>query len=199
MLETIHEYAREQLAASGEAAALAIGYRSHLTALAEEAGVGLKGHEQLGWLARLDADRDNVRPALAWAQERVPAAPQAAALGLHLMAGLYLFWFSRSAFVEAGAIAEALLAVGAGAPPEARAAAHNVAANAAAWTGNYRAARRHYEAGLELCTQAGDCVGRAWMQGGVASARRQAGDVPDAFALNKAAVSDLLGSGRRAV
>ena len=42
----------------------------HFLALAEETEVKIKGHEQFFWLARLDAEHDNVRAAITWLAKR---------------------------------------------------------------------------------------------------------------------------------
>jgi predicted ATPase len=54
MLETIHEYAREKLAESGEGAVLAREHARYFQRLAEEAEPHLTGKEQQVWLDRLE-------------------------------------------------------------------------------------------------------------------------------------------------
>ena len=70
MLETIREYAREQLAASGEEAELR---RRHAPFVLDAAEAGLSAAEETGdqgpWLALLSAEHDNARAALEWARD----------------------------------------------------------------------------------------------------------------------------------
>ncbi len=89
MLETIHEFAREQLGASGEAAAIQEQHARCFTALAEEAEPRIKGPDQGAWLERLDAEQDNFRAALDWSQANDVG------LGMRLAAALGTFWNRR--------------------------------------------------------------------------------------------------------
>ena len=66
MLETIREYALEQLEASGELPALRRRHAEHFLALAEEAEPQLDAGGLGGLARRLQADHDNLRAALAW-------------------------------------------------------------------------------------------------------------------------------------
>jgi predicted ATPase len=65
MLETMREYAQEQMTAE-EANALARHHAEYYTALAEEGDSQLKGAEQKQWMERLEADHDNLRAAFDW-------------------------------------------------------------------------------------------------------------------------------------
>ena len=61
MLETVREYAREKLAASGSAELIRAQHRDCFLALAEEAEPKLMGAEQAAWLQRLEAEHENLR------------------------------------------------------------------------------------------------------------------------------------------
>ena len=70
LLETIRQYAREKLLASGEADAVRERHLDFFLRFAEAAEARLRSAEQLAWLDRLERDHDNLRTALAWALER---------------------------------------------------------------------------------------------------------------------------------
>jgi predicted ATPase len=93
MLETIHEYAWEKLEDSGEAGELRRRHAEFLLELAESRGEAPAEWE--GWFDRMEAEHDNLRAAIAWAQES-----GAQRLELRLAAALGEFWHARSYLVE---------------------------------------------------------------------------------------------------
>jgi predicted ATPase len=101
MLETIHEYARERLEASGEAEEVRRLHAEYFLALAEEAEPELTGPDQLAYLERLEAEHDNFRAALTWSLER------ASVTALRMAAALARFWEKRSYFSEGSSWLEA--------------------------------------------------------------------------------------------
>src|SRR5918992_2625428 len=94
MLETIHEYARERLQASGEAEEARRLHAQHFLALAEEVEPELSGADQLAYLERLEAEHDNMRAALTWSLENEPETV------LRLARTLARFWEKRSHYLE---------------------------------------------------------------------------------------------------
>jgi predicted ATPase/class 3 adenylate cyclase len=72
MLETIRQYAREQLIAAGEAPALADRHLAVYAALAGESVEPMRGPRMVDWLDRLDAELDNLGTALEWGLEAEP-------------------------------------------------------------------------------------------------------------------------------
>jgi predicted ATPase/class 3 adenylate cyclase len=70
MLETIHEYARERLARSGEEGLMRDRHLSYFLSLAEEMEPGYRRHNQLLQLERTEEEMDNLRAAFNWALER---------------------------------------------------------------------------------------------------------------------------------
>ena len=103
MLETIHEFARERLQASGEAEEVRRLHAGYFVALAEEAEPELSGADQLACLGRLEAEHDNMRTALTWSLEREPET------ALRLAVALARFWERRCRFVEGSSWLEAAL------------------------------------------------------------------------------------------
>ena len=72
MLETIRQYAREQLISAGEASAVADRHLAVYVALAIEAEEPSRGPAMIDWLDRLDAEIDNLGAALEWSLEAEP-------------------------------------------------------------------------------------------------------------------------------
>jgi predicted ATPase/DNA-binding SARP family transcriptional activator len=86
MLETIREYASERLAKVGQAKTAAARHAAYFFDLAEEAEPNLRTAIQSVWLARLEADHDNLRAAFDYLAVQEP--PQA----LRMAAALGRFW-----------------------------------------------------------------------------------------------------------
>ena len=86
MLGTIKEYAADRLAEAGEPDLARQAHLRYFTELAESAEPHLRRAEQLEWLARLEADHDNIGAAMRGA---VAAGPAQAAMRLAAAAGWY--------------------------------------------------------------------------------------------------------------
>jgi tetratricopeptide (TPR) repeat protein len=158
MLETVAEYGREQLALAGELPTVQARHAAYVLALAEEAEIGLRGAEQGIWLARLEADLDNCRAALAWSQ----AEPGRAELGLRLAGALGFFWFTRGHLTEAGRWLESMLGLNGATPGPVRAKALNGLGGLVWAFGDHdRAGLLHTEA-LSLARQHGDRWTEGW-------------------------------------
>ena len=95
MLETIREYGTELLAGRSETAKTGRRHAAYYLALAEQAGPALIGPGAVAWLARLDAEHDNLRAALRWAREHDDGAA-----ALRLAAALWPFWQRRGHLSE---------------------------------------------------------------------------------------------------
>jgi predicted ATPase len=155
MLETIREYAAEQLEESGEAEEVGRVFAEHYVALAEEAYPNLRGDPK-PWLDRLEADHDNLRAALDGLE-----AYGDTQLALKLAGALYRFWNMRGHFAEGQARLERLLAADE-APTAARARALNGAAVMAITRGDPLAAKARSEDALALHHRLGDDWGAAY-------------------------------------
>ena len=70
MLDTLREYALEQLSRQEECSRLRDWHACYYLRKAETAEMGLRGPQQLMWLERLAADRNNFRSALEWSLQR---------------------------------------------------------------------------------------------------------------------------------
>ncbi len=107
MLETIREYALEELEASGEAEELRERHARAFTELAERARSELGGPERARWEARLETELPNVRAALAFASRTRPEL-------LHRLArALRIFWNTHGYLREGRSWLERSLAAGA--------------------------------------------------------------------------------------
>lgn len=104
MLETIREYAVERLTRSGRAEAVRRRHAEHFLSTAEAGEEIRHTAAEVDWWNGLDADRDNVRAALAWWLEH----DQAAAAGL--AARVFRFWYTRAHYDEAALAYERVLA-----------------------------------------------------------------------------------------
>ena len=91
MLETVRQYAEENLNAAGEGGALRTRHLKYYVALAESARPELTGPAQGAWLARLDREFENILAAHYSCQ----AVPDNAALGLQLVSSLKVYWIMR--------------------------------------------------------------------------------------------------------
>jgi predicted ATPase/class 3 adenylate cyclase len=152
LLETVRLFAAEKLAEAGEAAAVGAAHCAHFLALAEAAAAPLTGPEQGKWLARLDADQDNLRRAAGHAV----SDPDGTATVLRLGVALERYWLARSREQEAfGLLGPALQR------PEARAdpalfAATLVTASVTACFIDVATARQLAEQAVGLARQLGD-------------------------------------------
>jgi predicted ATPase/class 3 adenylate cyclase/tetratricopeptide (TPR) repeat protein len=90
MLETVAEYAAARLAELGEEVVRRVTERHgfHFLTLAEEAAPHLTSFDQDEWVARLDADYDNLRSA----STRLADSPDLGIEALRMVAGLRQFW-----------------------------------------------------------------------------------------------------------
>jgi len=95
MLETIREYALDRLERSGEGELLRQRHADYFVALAEEAEPEILGADQILWLDRLEAERDNFRAALGWSLERGDTER-----ALRLIGSLRRAWVSRGYLSE---------------------------------------------------------------------------------------------------
>jgi len=153
MLETIHEYAQDQLVASGEAAAVQQRHADYFLRLSEEAEPHMFSPERDVWMERLDREDANLRAALAWSK----ADSNAVQTGLRLGRALSFYWFLRGSEREGRTWLEGMLERTDGTD---RGAARGRALHGAGWLawaeGDYAAASPRTEEGLSIVREIGD-------------------------------------------
>jgi len=111
MLQTVREYALERLAESGEQALAEQAHAEHFAGLVRGCATSLVGSQSRRAMVRIDADRANVRAALAHA-----GAVGDAVMEVELCAQLTPYWLARAAFAEARQAVESALAHSEGQP-----------------------------------------------------------------------------------
>jgi len=151
MLETIREYGLERLDVSGEEGALRSRHAEYFVGLSEALRAGIDGPDQVRIIARLEADQDNIRAAIAWAIERTDAAT-----ALRLTANLWRFWLRWSRRTEGRDWLERGLALPGDVPTEIRLVALFAAGVFAHHQGDYRDAAQRGEEGLALARASGN-------------------------------------------
>jgi predicted ATPase/transcriptional regulator with XRE-family HTH domain len=95
LLETLREYALEQLIARGDEPDALRCHAAYYLALAEQAEPEIFGSNQRVWLDRIENEIDNIRAALTWM-----LAADAIDLALRLSSSLYIFWYIRGSIPE---------------------------------------------------------------------------------------------------
>jgi predicted ATPase/transcriptional regulator with XRE-family HTH domain len=151
MLETIREYAREQLDALGDCEMTERMHAEYYLALAEAAEPQLIGAEQTLWLDNLETDHDNLRAVLRWATER-GEAEFAARLG----ATLWQFWFRRGYYGEGREWMQKVLSMPQAGNTVNRVRALNVAGFLAYGQGDFITMSRYYEESVALARELDD-------------------------------------------
>jgi tetratricopeptide (TPR) repeat protein len=97
LLETIRQFAAGRLTGAGDEAAAAAAHGAHYLSVAETAAPYLTGPGQGEWLARLDADRANLRRAA----EQAASGPDGTRQVLRLGVALRRYWMARDRGEEA--------------------------------------------------------------------------------------------------
>jgi tetratricopeptide (TPR) repeat protein len=188
MLETIREYALEQLAEDDRAGDLRRSHAEHFLKLAESEPVD----GQAAWLAQVDAERDNLRAALAWSVEAGETG-----LGLRLAASLWEYWWIRGHLAEGRRWLDDALARGASEPSELRARALHAASSLATRQGDYDRAAELSEQSLALWEELGDVSGTARSLLSLGTVAAEQGDQERAISLSERAAELYRESGDR--
>jgi predicted ATPase/class 3 adenylate cyclase len=151
MLETIREFAQEQLEAGDDHEPMRRRHAEHFLGLAVEAEPHLTADDQGEWLDRCDAEHANIRAALRWAIDAGEAGPAQAAAG-----ALWRFWQQRGHLAEGRRWLEEVLAMPNGQARTAARAKALTGAGGIAWWTDQQAARALYEEALAIERELGD-------------------------------------------
>ena len=179
MLETIREYAREKLEASGEEAATKRAHAAYCLVLAEETATAESGAEGAEVRERIALEHDNFRAGLEWLTESGDAD-----WGLRLGAALFRFWESREYLAEGrDRLGKLLRMPAAAAPTKARARALFAAGVLASEQGEIAAADALMMESLVIGRRLGDKQGVAVSLNARAVLARDRGDVALALSL----------------
>jgi predicted ATPase/DNA-binding SARP family transcriptional activator len=173
MLETLREYAAQQLSAS-ERATCRRRHVAYFFGFAEAAEPRLRGAEQSLWLDRLEAEHDNLRSALdACAAEEGDAAT----IQLRLAGALWRYWLLRGHITEGR---ERLTAALARPALEGRKAALLGAGVLAVEQGDLNVAQHLFQENLSLWRESGDEKGIARALNALGSLNRTLWNLPTA-------------------
>ena len=156
MLGTIREYALERLEERGELAALRHARTAYYLALAEEAEPYLTGAAQGIWLARLEAEHDNIRVSL---RNTLEAGEHETAV--RLVGAFWRFWSIRGYLTEGRRWTERALAHADDVPPPLRAKALDGLGGLLRAQGDEAAAQARYEEALAIRRASGHRAGIA--------------------------------------
>lgn len=171
-LDTIKQYAREKLRASGEHDAVRDRHLAYYAQMATQAERELAGPQQALWMAKLELDHYNLRNALEWA---FATAQREAAFSL--AAALWRFWKVHGHYSEGRAWYARLLDApeAANVSPRTRAAALYAAGMLAYYQSDAASAEQYHRAGLGLYRELRDELGIARALAGLGLALRVQG------------------------
>lgn len=151
LLETVRAYAAQRLETTGSRDELRGRHAAWYLELAETAAPELGGAGQGGWFARLEAEQDNIRAALAFLAETGTGEQH-----LRLAIALTRFWYVRGHLQEGRGHLEQSLAGDPARDPVLRRRALTAAASLALLQGDYATATAFAEEGLEVAQRTGE-------------------------------------------
>jgi len=157
MLETLHEYAREKLAKSGEDEKFQRRHAAYFTRLAEQAETKISGVEPGYWFERLQSEHDNMRTALGFALRFGENE-----LSLRIVGALRDFWFYDGHAGEGLVWIKRALESADEVSPALRAKALNAAGWLSFVQGNYEHGKLFNREALAIYRDLGDQANTAW-------------------------------------
>jgi len=153
MFDVIQEYAAERLLEAGETDSTLHRHTRYHLELAEEGETKLVGARQEEWYGRLDAERGNLRRAIAWALQQTDNV-----FALRFTVALWRYWRYSGEFAEGRRWSEAALAMPGAAPASLRAKALWGTAFLAFPQGDYRKMAELAPECLQMARISGDPV-----------------------------------------
>ncbi|HLJ69634.1 MAG TPA: tetratricopeptide repeat protein [Chloroflexota bacterium] len=184
MLETIREYAMEQLEGSEEESEVRARHAVYFTSLAEDARAHYAAGRQEAAIAMVDGENDNLRAALSFAVDRGSAET-----ALRLASALWRYWWVRGHLSEGRRSLVAALALGGEAPVQVRADALN-GAGALAWSqGDLAPADAYYRESLTLRQRTGDRKGEGQVLSNLGLVAQYRGQIDEAARLHAEALA----------
>jgi predicted ATPase/class 3 adenylate cyclase len=156
MLETIREFASEQLAASGEIIEAERAFEAFLITCAQDAVAGLAGPEQPTWLERLEGEHDNLRAALGRILDRGEGD-----VALQLAPRLWRFWWLRGYLGEGRSWLERTIEAAPPTDTELRALSEFGLGKLCSDLGDYPAANGHFRTCVAIRRKLQDMLGVA--------------------------------------
>jgi tetratricopeptide (TPR) repeat protein len=143
LLEALREYGAEQLTAE-ERSELVRRHAHYFLSVAEQAEAGWRGPEEKTWVARMEAEHDNLAAALEWGHED-------GAFALQLAGAMCMLWLGRGHVTEGRQYLTRVLARGdTQGPTAARAKALDLAGMLAGASGDYAQEQRLHRECLEI-------------------------------------------------
>lgn len=158
MLETIHEYAWEQLRASGEVATMQQRHAEYFVQLAEFAEPELRQAGFPYWMNCLENEENNLLADLEWSLDDGDVE-----LGLRLVTALRDFWIMSSHFIQGENWTQRALAKSSGVSPHLRIGALTTAGIVLYYSSHERALQKQLlEEAIQLARAADDKRNLAW-------------------------------------
>jgi predicted ATPase/tRNA A-37 threonylcarbamoyl transferase component Bud32/Tfp pilus assembly protein PilF len=173
MLATVQEYARNRLEQEEGDVDVRRRHEDYFLALAREAERHLTGPAQAEWVARLEAEHENLRATI---DGYLGSSPNAQ-LALEMAGGLGRYWFMRGRWSEGRALLSEILArPDAGERTSARATALDWTTWLAYWQGDFEKALALGQESLSIWKDVGDASGLAQTLNNLGAVTQELGD-----------------------
>ena len=182
MLETIHEYAREMLADSGEAKKLELLHCRYFASFALGAEQEMYGTKQGYWLKKMRVEYDNLRTAIERSFKNAEDL-----LGFQIIGALRYFWYSDGLIAEGFKWIEVAQESEQEIPIEIRAKVYLTAADLSYAQGDPKKVNQYSRSAYELAKKSRDRVTLAWalLSRSKTFSMPQEQDIPKCITLSK--------------